>query len=341
MPLKNAITDVPGIRLGQADDREALTGCTVILCTAGAVAGVDQRGGAPGTRETDLLRPMHLVHKVHAVVLAGGSAFGLDAASGVVRYLEEQGVGFDAQVAKVPIVPAAILFDLALGRADVRPDAAMGYRACQAATADRPAEGNAGAGMGASVGKILGMAGAVKSGIGTCSLDLGGGAIVGAIVAVNALGDVVDPANGAIVAGARPAKLGPLRLGGQGTFADTLAVMRSLVGKTALRFASRGNTVIGVVATNAGLTKDEANKVAQMAHDGIARAVRPAHTLLDGDTLFALSTGEKKVDVSIVGAHAAEAVAQAILRAVVAAEAAGGLPAARDLHPGGEASANQ
>ncbi len=331
MAHRNAITDVPGIRVGQVTDAQGLTGCTVVLCEAGAVGGVDQRGGAPGTRETDLLRPMHLVQKVHAVVLAGGSAFGLEAASGVVRYLEERKVGFDVHVARVPIVPAAILFDLALGDPGARPDSAMGYAACQAASDERPAEGNAGAGTGASVGKILGMGGATKSGIGTCSLELGGGVVVGAIVAVNALGDVIDPATGAIVAGARPAKVGPVRLGGKQRFADTLTVMKSLVGKTAMRFATKANTVIGVVATNARLTKEEVNLVALMAQDGVARAVRPAHTLLDGDTLFALSTGDKAVDANIIGAYAAEAVAQAILRSVTEAVASGGLPAASDL----------
>lgn len=331
MALQNAITDVPGIRVGHAHDSEALTGCTVVLCEAGAVGGVDQRGGAPGTRETDPLRPMHLIQHVHAVVLSGGSAFGLDSATGVVRYLEERGVGFDVRVSKVPIVPAAILFDLGIGRADVRPDAAMGYAACQQASADRPEEGNAGAGMGATVGKILGMGGAMKSGIGTASIDLGGGAIVAAIVAPNALGDIIDPATGRILAGARATKIGPIRFGEGGEFADTLKVMRGFAGKTILRFAARGNTVIGVVATNALLTKEETNKVAQMAHDGIARAVRPAHTMLDGDTLFALSMGRKKVDVNVVGAYAAESVSQAIVNAVHSAQSAGGIPALRDL----------
>ncbi len=331
MALHNTITDVPGIRVGHAHDIEAITGCTVVLCPQGAVGGVDQRGGAPGTRETDLLRPMHLVNKVHGVLLTGGSAFGLDAAAGVMRFLEEQGVGFDAHVARVPIVPAAVLFDLEIGRAAVRPDADMGYEACENASTDPPEQGNAGAGMGATVGKILGVAGAMKSGIGSASRDLGGGAIVGALVAVNAVGDVVDPTSGEILAGTRPAKLGPVSFGGDARFADTLAVMKGMAGKLALRFASRGNTVIGVVATNAQLTKEEVNKVAQMAHDGIARAIRPAHTMLDGDTLFALSTGGKSVDVNIVGAYAAEVVAEAIVRAVQAAESLGGLPAARDL----------
>src|SRR3989338_1132819 len=217
----NPLTDVPGIRVAQAQDAEAITGCTVVLCEAGAVGGVDQRGGAPGTREVDALHPMHLVQKAHAVVLAGGSAFGLDAASGVVKWLEERGVGFDTRVAKVPIVPAAILFDLGIGRADVRPDAAMGYRACQAAEAGRPREGNAGAGLGCTVGKILGPGQGMKGGLGTASVDLGGGAIVGAIVAVNAFGDVIDPGSGQIIAGARSADVGPLHLGAPGYFADT------------------------------------------------------------------------------------------------------------------------
>jgi L-aminopeptidase/D-esterase-like protein len=331
MARKNAITDVPGIRVGHADDREALTGCTVVLCLEGAVGGVEVSGGAPGTRETDLLRPGHLVEKAHAVLLTGGSAFGLDAASGVVRYLEEQGIGFDVQVARVPIVPAAVIFDLAIGRSDVRPDAAMGYAACQAASDAAPGEGNAGAGMGASVGKVFGMGGAVKAGIGTASQEVGGGAIVGALVVVNAFGDVVDPRSGSILAGARPTKVGPVTLGGAGPFANTMAVLQSFAGRTVLRFATRSNTVIGVVATDAELTKDEANLVAHMADDGVARAIRPAHTLLDGDAIFALSTGKKKVDANIVGAYAAEVVAQAIVRAVTCAEAAGGLPASADL----------
>ena len=325
----NSITDVPGIQVGHADDPEALTGCTVVLYEEGAVGGVDQRGGAPGTREVDALHPMHLVQKAHAVVLSGGSAFGLDAATGVVKWLEERGVGFDVRVAKVPIVPAAILFDLGIGRADVRPDAAMGYRACQNASAARPPEGNAGAGMGCTVGKILGPGQAMKGGIGTASADLGGGVVVGAIVAVNAFGDVVE--NGKIVAGARSKDIGPVpAVGAPGYFADTLTVMKSLVGKTILHFARSGeDTVIGVVATNAKLTKEEANKVAQMAHDGLARTIRPAHTMLDGDTLFALATGDKSADVNIVGAYAAEVVAQAILNGVRAAEAVPGWPAVK------------
>jgi L-aminopeptidase/D-esterase-like protein len=326
--LQNAITDVPGIRVGHAQDETALTGCTVILCENGAVGGVDQRGGAPGTRETDALHPIHLVSEVHAVILAGGSAFGLDAASGVVRYLEERGVGFDVRVARVPIVPAAILFDLSIGRSDVRPNAEMGYQACLNATADPPAEGNVGAGTGATVGKILGMGQAMKSGVGTASVKIGSQVIVGAIAAVNAFGDVIDPENGKIVAGARAIQKGPLKVGSGEYFADTMQVMRTLVGRTILGFASRGHTVIGVVATNARLNKEQANKVAQMAQDGIARTIRPAHTMLDGDTVFALATGERRADVNIIGAFAAEVLAQAILRAVRAAKPAAGLPSA-------------
>jgi len=327
MKRNNAITDIPGIEVGQAQDDEALTGCTVILCRKGAVGGVDVRGSAPGTRETDLLNPINLVDKVHAVVLAGGSAFGLDAASGVMKYLAEQKIGYRVGAVRVPIVPAAILFDLGLGKSARHPDPEMGYAVVSAATSGPVAEGNVGAGTGATVGKIFGMAGAMKSGLGTASIEIGGGVIVGAIAAVNAFGDVLDPATGQIVAGARPAKIGPLKLGGTGQFADTLKVMQTLAGRTILSLATGGNTVIAVVATNAKFDKAQATKVAQMAHDGLARAVRPAHTMLDGDTIFALATGQKKADVSTVGAFAAEALAQAIVRAVRAAKPAGMLPA--------------
>lgn len=331
MNLQNSITDVPGIRVGHAQKMEGLTGCTVVLCEGGTVGGADQRGGAPGTRETDLLHPVHLVEQVNGVLLAGGSAFGLDAASGVMRYLEERDVGFDTQIARIPIVPAAILYDLALGDTQARPDAAMGYQACLNASSHRPAEGNVGAGTGATVGKILGMGRAMKGGIGTASLEIGAGVVVGAIVAVNCHGDVVDPSNGQILAGARTADLGTLRLGVPGYFADTLQVMKSLVGHTSLGFDSREHTVIGVVATNARLSKEETNKVAQMAQAGVARTVRPAHTMLDGDILFALATGEHRCDVNIVGAFAAEVTAQAILRGVRAAEPVAGLPGLAEL----------
>ncbi len=321
-------TSVRGIRVGHAHDEEALTGCTVILCDQGAVGGVDQRGGAPGTRETDALHLIHLVEVVHAIVLAGGSAFGLDAASGVVRYLEEKGIGFDTGVAKVPIVPAAILFDLNVGNPKIRPDAQMGYQACLNASSDHPAEGNVGAGIGATVGKILGIGQAMKGGIGCAGVHIGGGVLVTAIVAVNAFGDIIDPQNGQIIAGARSLQKGPLKIGATPTFANTLEVMKSLVGRTVLAFAARGHTVIGCVVTNARLSKEQVTKVAQMAQDGLARAVRPAHTMLDGDTIFALATGEKKADVNIVGAFAAEVFAQAIVQGVRRAKSVAGIPSA-------------
>lgn len=340
--MPHAITDVPGIRVGHAHHWEALTGCTVILCEAGAIGGVDQRGGAPGTRETDLLRPLHLVEKVHAILLAGGSAFGLDAATGVMRYLEARGVGYEVGVARgavrVPIVPAAILFDLGVGRADVRPDAEMGYQACLNASAT-PAQGNVGAGTGATVGKLLGMAQAMKGGLGTASLEVGVGLVVGAIVAVNAVGDVLDPATGRILAGARTpqGQRSPAQPRSEThpepdttsstPFANSLSILRSQV----LSQMPQDNTVIGVVATNGKLTKEQTNKVAQMAQDGLARAIRPAHTMYDGDTIFALATGEVQADVTVVGSFAAEVFAQAIVNAVMAAEAIPGLPAARNF----------
>ena len=323
----NTISDIPGIRIGHAQNDAAMTGCTVIICEDGAVGGVDQRGGAPGTRETDALHPMHLVQEVHALVLSGGSAFGLDSASGVVRYLDERGVGFDVGVAHVPIVPAAILFDLGVGDATIRPDAEMGYQACLNADTTSsenslpPAEGNVGAGAGATVGKILGMDHAMKSGIGGASLEVGEGLIVGALAAVNVFGDVIDPQYGTIIAGARVP-------GGEvGEFVDTLKVMAALPDHFLPGFGPRQSTLIGVVATTACLNKEQVNKVAQMAHDGLARCVRPAHTMLDGDTIFALATGERQADVNIVGAFAAEVFSEAIIRAVRAAKPGGGLPA--------------
>jgi len=313
------LTSVPGFKVGHAQDMDALTGCTVILCPPNTVGGVDQRGGAPGTRETDLLHPMHLVNQVNAVLLTGGAAFGLDAAAGVMRFCEENKMGFNTGIAKVPIVPAAVLFDLAIGDPSVRPDAEMGYQACLNAAAEPPAEGNVGAGTGATVGKILTPKMSTKSGIGTFSIDLGGGGVVAAIVAVNAFGDVIDPDSGEIIAGARGIK----------GYADTLKIMKSFVGKKVMSFASGpANTVIGAVATNAKLNKEQVTRVAQMAHNGLARTIRPAFTLLDGDTVFALSSGDVKIDLNIVGAYAAQAYQEAILRAVRSAEKAGGIPAA-------------
>ncbi len=321
MTLTNSLTDVPGIRVGHATNLEAATGCTVIICPYGTVGGVDQRGGAPGTRETDLLRPMHMVQNVNAILLAGGSAFGLAAADGVMRYLEEKGIGFATQAGLVvPIVPAAILFDLAIGRADVRPDAAMGYAACQAATTDAVQQGTIGAGTGCRVGAGIGNDFATKGGIGTASIDLDDGLIVAALIAVNAVGDVVDQ-TGQIIAGMRQPPDG-------NTFAGSLNMMRVM--SRMVDTPSDGNTVIGVVATNAKLTKEQVNKVAQMAHDGLAQAIRPAHTMFDGDILFALATGEIPANVNAIGAFAAEVVAQAIRNAVQSATSLAGVRSLND-----------
>jgi len=323
LPMNNSITDVPGLLVGHAQDDVALTGCSVILCPQGATGGVDQRGGAPGTRETDLLRPMHMVEKIHAIVLAGGSAFGLDAAGGVMRYLDEQGVGFDTGVAKVPIVVSAILFDLAVGSASVRPDAEMGYQACLAATSQKTLQGNIGAGCGATVGKILGMTQATKSGLGTASFSPGGGLVIGAIVAVNAFGEVVQP-DGSILAGARTP-------GGTSQYTPTLDVLSSMLGMSNMPPQSGQNTIIGVIATNAALSKEQTNKLAQVAHNGIALTVRPAHTMLDGDTIFALATGQVQADINLVAAFAPQVMAEAILNAVLYAATAGGLPSVSNL----------
>jgi L-aminopeptidase/D-esterase-like protein len=321
-----AITDVAGIRVGHFTDARRPTGCTVILCEQGAVAGVDVRGGAPGTRETDLLDPVNTVQQVHAVVLAGGSAFGLDAATGVVRWLEERGIGFDVRVARVPIVPAAILFDLGVGDPKIRPNADAGYAACKAATANAPAEGNVGAGAGATVGKLFGPERAMKGGLGTAAIRLGAGqsaVTVGALVAVNAVGDVLDPKTGRVIAGART-KDGKSLLGAMNAILQG-EPLPPLLGGTA--------TTIGVVATDAKLDKAQAAKIAQMAHDGLARAINPIHTASDGDTIFAVATGKssRPPNVTLLGALAAEAMAQAVVRAVRAAKGIPGLPAAMEM----------
>lgn len=317
--MHDGITDVPGIKVGHFTDLEAATGCTVVLCEGGAVGGVEVRGAAPGTRETDLLRPLHLVQQAHAVLLAGGSAFGLDAATGVMRFLEERGYGFDTGAARVPIVPAAILFDLAIGDAAVRPDAEAGYRACLAASEGPVAEGNVGAGTGATVGKLLGLRYAMKGGLGTASQTIGKGIVVGSIVAVNALGDVVDPQTGSILAGARKP--------GGGGFLNSVERLKGGLPQTTPAFA---NTTIGVVATNARLSKEEANKLAQLACNGYAYAIRPT-TMLDGDTLFALSLGDERGDLSAIGAACAEVIAQAIVRAIKKAESLHDIPSHRDV----------
>ncbi|MEA3377357.1 MAG: P1 family peptidase [Chloroflexota bacterium] len=323
--MHNAITDVEGIKVGHCTDLEGITGCTVVLCEQGAVGGVDVRGSAPGTRETELMHPVRLVQRVNAVVLTGGSAFGLDAATGVMRWLEEREVGFDVGVGVVPIVPAAVLFDLTIGDPQARPDAEAGYQACEAAVDGPVAEGCVGAGTGATVGKLLGPKFATKSGLGTASVKIGKGIVVAAIVALNGFGDVVDPEDGTIIAGTRKPVIGG--------FVNTVERMQGNLGQTILGI---GNTTLAVVATSAYLNKEGANKMAQMAHDGLARTIRPAHTMFDGDTIFALATGERPkkqdgADPSVVGAAAAEILAHAVVRAIQAAESLGGIPAAHDL----------
>jgi L-aminopeptidase/D-esterase-like protein len=267
---------------------------------------------------------MHLVQKIHGIILSGGSAFGLDTASGVMKYLSEKKIGFNTGVARVPIVPAAVIFDLAVGDSNIRPDAAMGYHACVQASPEKFAQGNVGAGCGASVGKLFGSAGAMKTGLGSATVDAGGGLLVSALVVVNAFGDVIDPTSGKIIAGTRKV---PPPADGSLQFADTLAAMRSIAGKAVMHFASQSNTVIGVVATNARLSKEDINKVAQMAQDGLARTIRPAHTMLDGDTIFALSCGNLPADVNLIGACAAEAFSVAIIAGTRSASSSGGLPA--------------
>lgn len=302
------ITDVEGIKVGHFTESRRPTGCTVILYENGAVAGVDVRGSAPGTRETDLLNPINTVDKVHAIVLSGGSAFGLDTAGGVMRYLEERDFGYQTAAGKVPIVPAAILYDLGIGDPKIRPDAEAGYQACLSAKTGPVEEGSVGAGTGATVGKLAGGT-RTKGGIGTSSIKLQNGVVVGAIVAVNCVGDVIDPKTGKTVAGA-------LVPGGK-EFLNIMEAYR--LGSDLTRAPRPGeSTAIGVVATNAAFDKTQMTKIAQMAHDGIARAVNPAHTPFDGDTLFAMSTGTSaaRVHHGIIGALAAEAVSEAILRAV-------------------------
>jgi L-aminopeptidase/D-esterase-like protein len=304
--MENAITDVDGILVGHYTDEQNATGCTVVICPPeGAVGGVDVRGPAPATRETDLLRTGHLVERVNAVLLTGGSAFGLDAASGVMAYLEEKGIGYDTGAARVPIVPAAAIYDLGIGNAQVRPNADAGYRACKAARGGAVAQGRVGAGTGATVGHVLGPGLSSPGGLGTASQQIGKGIVVGAIVVVNSLGDVVDPQTGKIVAGARRPVVGG--------WADSASAIKVGLVQSAL---ARAHTTIGVIATDAALTKEQANVVAMMAHDGLARAIRPAHTLFDGDALFVLSAGKKQGDVSAIGHAASEVVADAILRAV-------------------------
>lgn len=323
-----SLTDVAGLEVGHCTETRRPTGCTVVLARQGAVAGVDVRGAAPGTRETDLLQPANLVQQVHAVCLAGGSAWGLDAASGVMRWLEENGIGLTTSYSLVPIVPAAVVFDLGVGDARIRPDAQTGYRACMAASTQPPAQGNVGAGSGALVGKLLGMARAMRGGLGTASLCVNG-VTVAALIVCNAVGDVIDPATGQVIAGARTAD-------GRALLGTRDAVLQ---GELPQNLLAGTNTTIGVVATDAVLTKAQAQRLAQVSHDGLARAINPVHTMLDGDTLFALATGAsgKSADMLLLATLAAEVTARAVVNAVRAADSLSvaemNWPAAGDLRP--------
>jgi L-aminopeptidase/D-esterase-like protein len=310
----NGLTDVPGILVGHVTDAVALTGCTVILCGNDAVGGVDVRGSATGSVELDTLRPGHVAPNVHAFVLSGGSAFGLESTSGVRNLLEKRGVGYNASVTRVPIVPGAILFDLGIGDKTVRPTREMGEKAAMAANAGPVAEGNVGAGTGATVGKILGMKTAMKSGLGTASVLLGNGTVVAAMVAVNAVGDVIDPQTGRIVAGARVSEQSR-------AFANSTAMMRH-----GLPTPREGNTVIGIIATNAKLDRVQTNKLAALGSLGVVRTISPINTMSDGDITFAVSLGNAKASVDEVGVAAADAMATAVLRAVRTAKTAGGVP---------------
>lgn len=314
------ITEVPGVKVGNRQNLNALTGCTAILFEEGAVCGVDVRGSAPGTRETDLLDPINLVEKAHAICLCGGSAFGLDAATGVMQYLEEQGIGLDVGVAKVPIVPAAVLFDLAVGDPKVRPDKQMGYEAAAAASKEKFNTGNYGAGCGATVGKLAGMNLCMKGGIGSAELKLDNGVVIGAIVAVNAVGDIRNPESGKIIAGPYDHKT-----------AAILDSVKLVEQNYQAAIPSGTNTTIGVIAVNANLTKAEAKKVAQMAQDGYARTIYPSHTMNDGDTIFAAATGGIKVPVDVIGALGAKVMELAILDAIYSAESISEIIAYKDL----------
>jgi L-aminopeptidase/D-esterase-like protein len=322
-----SLTDVEGLKVGHFTETKRTTGCTVVIAEHGAVAGVDVRGGAPGTRETDLLNPVNSVQQVFAVVISGGSAFGLDTASGVMRYLDEKNIGYKLGPLNVPIVPAAILFDLGVGDPKIRPTAESGYQACIAATSGPVAEGSVGAGAGATIGKFFGPQWAMKAGLGTCSIRVGDtGVVVGAMAAVNAAGDIYDPANGKILAGARSPR-------GEGF----LNAMEAILGGYAVVAPAPGtNTTLGVVATNATLNKDEATKMAQMAQDGLARTINPSHTPFDGDTIFSLATGtlKAKVNVGAIGAIAAVAVSRAIVRAITQASGIPGYPSYADIRAG-------
>lgn len=312
--------EIGGLQIGHAQDLKAATGCTVVICEQGAAAGVDVRGGAPSTRETDLLNPLNMIRKIHAVLLCGGSAFGLDAAAGAMRYLEERKIGFDVGVTRVPIVCAAALFDLAVGDHCVRPDKEMGYRACLNTDTQVCEQGNVGAGTGATAGKIHGMKRAMKSGLGSYAIRTGD-LKIGAVVAVNCLGDVIDPETGVRLAGPLDEDMREI-LGTEEIMISSYARRKDLFS---------GNTTIGIVAANAALTKSEAAKIASMAQNGYARSIRPAHSMYDGDTIFALSTGDIKAELSTVGILAAKVVERAVVEAVKRAEPLCGLTCHSEL----------
>ena len=317
--MSGTLTSVPGIAVGHAQDFDALTGCTVVLLPQGTVAAVDVRGGAPGSRETELLAPAAMAPSIHALCLSGGSAFGLAAATGVMDWLHERGVGFDVRVARVPLVPAAVIFDLALGRSDRWPDAGMGYAACAAASSEPVLEGCVGAGTGATVGKILGPQQATKSGLGSAAITLPGGVTVAALAVTNAFGDV-RPGVGAILAGARKP---------DGGWLDTAQHMRTAQAQIAF---GGSNTTLGIVATDAVLSKAECQKLAQMAQNALPRTIWPVHTPFDGDIVFGLATGSRpSPHLAILGTIAADILAEAIERSVLSATSIGGLPAAREF----------
>jgi len=320
----NAITDVEGIKVGHASDFEGFTGCTVILCEDGATGGIDIRGSAAGTRQTDSLRLQHFVEEVHGVLLSGGSAFGLNAAGGVMEYLEEMGKGFPTSVTKVPIVPTAIIYDLSFGSHKVRPDKEMGYKACKDARSGKVKEGSVGVGTGATVGKVYGVELAMKGGFGTASRSLPSGLIVAAAVAVNAFGDVVNNENGEIIAGARDSE------DGHNLVNSFEQIKKGVTSKEDFFH----NTTLGVVATNALLTKRDAIKISQMAHTGFAKTIFPVHLTSDGDLVISLSTRKLEAEINVVGIMAEEAITEAVKRAIMAADGFGVIPAYKDIAKG-------
>ncbi|WP_112181109.1 MULTISPECIES: P1 family peptidase [Paraliobacillus] len=321
--IEITMNEIDAFKIGHAQNEKAATGCTVIISEKGAVTGVDVRGGSPGTRETDLLKSENLVDQVHAIFLSGGSAYGLEVGTGIMHYLEERKIGFDVQVAKVPIVPGAILFDLAIGEVNIRPDAKMGYQACLNSEYDMRdhAQGNVGAGMGATVGKCLGPSYSMKSGVGTYAIQIGD-LKIGAVIAVNSFGDIIDPSTNEILAGIFDRE--------QGVYLNTEKQLLKQLESTTNRFSS--NTSIGSILTNAKASKAEMNKIASIAHDGMARTMRPSHTLVDGDTLFAMTSNQVDVDLNIVGMLAVEVVEQAIIRAVKQASSLFGQPSYQDIN---------